>query len=370
MKTLVLIAALAVGFALAPLSIAQKKSKSESAGPDVGQIAPPIGELKWLQLGGVTSDSSLDTMRGSVVIVADYGYYCDSCVKVGVPTLNALRASNEPRDLKIIQLTAGIGDDTPEVIQKKGEELGIAGPVGIADVEGVSSPYLNMGANGNLTFAFVIGRHGGILWKGDPSRKREDYLAAVSSALNAVPCDPLPASSEFGPMIAPALRDYVLGDFQKAEIGAQTLLTKLGTKAGDENDRARKDVNALLALVEGTRKHLMEELETTGGAKQSERFQKALTNVRRVFPKGPEADRASSLEMYVTIQSDQGPTCRKWAIWYELESARPAVFPGEKNAATTKYARELAKYVKQGGVPGVDRAKQWLEAFDKLAPHK
>lgn len=367
MKISLLVAALAAGFAFATPLVAQKKAKAESTLIEVGQIAPPIGELNWLQLGSAKGETNLATLRGSVVIIADYGYYCDSCVRVGVPTVNALRAAN---DLRVIQLTAAIGDDTPEVIKKKGEELGLCGAVGIASVDGSSTPYLNMDANGNLTFAFVIGRHGGIVWKGDPSRKREEYLAAVSSALNAVPCQPLPAASEFGIQIAPALHDYVLGDFQKAELDAQALLKKLGLKTGEEAERTRKDANALLALIEGTRKDLMEELEKSGGEKNAERFQRVLTNVRRVFPKGPEADRASSLEMFVTIQSDQGPNCRKWATWYALEAARPATFPAEKDAVTTKYARELAKYAKQEDVPGLERAKSWLDAFDKLVQKK
>ena len=74
--------------------------------------------------------------------------------------------------------------------------------------------------------------------------------------------------------------------------------------------------------------------------------------------------------MYVTIQNDQGPNCRKWATWYALEAARPATFPGERDATTTKYARELAKYAKQEDVPGLERAKQWLEAFEKVAQRK
>jgi len=254
-------------------------------------------------------------------------------------------------------------------MKKEGEKLGLAGPVGIADVEGVTSPYLDMGANGNLTFAFVIGRHGGIVWKGDPSRKREEYVAAVASALHAVPCEPLPAADTFGPQIAPALREYVLGNFVKAEADAQALLKKLGKKAGEEHDRARTDANALLALVEATRRLLMDELERSGGERHAERFQRAVSHVRRAFPKGPEADRVSSLEMYVTIQNDGGPACRKWAEWYALEAARHATFPAERDPACTKYARELGKYVKQPDVPGLEKAKRWLELFE-LAPAK
>jgi hypothetical protein len=92
--------------------------------------------------------------------------------------------------------------------------------------------------------------------------------------------------------------------------------------------------------------------------------------VRRAYPKGPNADRASSLEMYMTIQSDQGPTCKRWSDWYALEAARPATFPAEKDGAGAKYAKSLAKHAQAEGAVGVERAKAWLEAFEKAAEKK
>jgi hypothetical protein len=114
----------------------------------------------------------------------------------------------------------------------------------------------------------------------------------------------------------------------------------------------------------------MDELERSGGECHAERFQRAVAQVRRAFPKGPEADRASELEMHVTIQAGGGPACRRWAEWYALEAARPATFPAERDPACTKYARELAKYAKQPDVPGLEQARRWLERFDSLPARK
>jgi hypothetical protein len=340
--------------------------------PEVGEIAPALGSLDWLRLEGpsATFETDLAALRGKVVVVADYGYYCDSCLRVGVPTLKALRQANDGEALRLIQLTAAIGDDDAEGIAEEARKLGLVGPVGLADVEGQSSPYLNMDANGNLTFAFVIGRHGGVVWKGDPSRKREEYLEAVSAALHAVPCEPLPAAGSFGPELAPALREYVLGNFLKAEGEARALEKKQAGKSGPVALRLRTESAALAGLVEATRKSLMEELERSGGERHAERFQRAALHVRRAFPKGPEADRVASLEMYVTIQNDGGPACRQWAQWYALEAARPATFPAERDGPNSKYARELAKYVKQPEVPGLEQARRWLAAFEALPARK
>jgi hypothetical protein len=356
----------------APLAAAQKKSKFDPRVPEVGRIAPPIGELGWMQLGpdGGSAPTQLMQMRGSVVIVADYGYYCDSCVRVGVPVLNAMRAANEPAELRVLHLTAAVGEDTNESVLAEGNKLGLSGPLAITDVEGEGSAYLDMGRNGNLTFATVIGRHGGVVWKGDPSRKRDEYIQAVSDALHAVPCAPLPAADAFGEALAPALSDYILGDFQKAEATAQALLKKIGNKSGAEADKTKADATALVELIEKTRRPLMDELERSGGIQDAERFAKVVAQVRRAFPKGAENNRVGELEMVVQIQNDQGPNCRKWATWYALEASRPANFPAEKDPAGTKYARELAKYAKQEDVPGLERARQWLDAFAKLGERK
>ena len=51
--------------------------------PEVGQVAPPLGQVRWLQVeaedDGVTPiQPDLAALRGRVVVVHTYGYYCDS----------------------------------------------------------------------------------------------------------------------------------------------------------------------------------------------------------------------------------------------------------------------------------------------------
>lgn len=347
--------------------------------PEVGRIAPPIerggpgGPLGWLVLGKdePRPETDLAKLRGKVVVVADYGYYCDSCTRVGVPTLNALREANDRSELVTLMLTAAIGDDTAELIRSKGESLGLRGGVAMTDVEGEGSAYLDMNANGNLTYAYVIGRHGGIVWKGDPSRARDAYLEAVRGALHALPLAALPADPEaFSAPLLPALSEYVRGELQKCEATLAALTKKLGAKTTPDAEATRADVAELAALVEASRKKLMDELEITGGGRDVERFPRVLAQVRRAFPKGPQADRASQLEMFVTIQNDDGPACRRWSEWYALEEARPPTFPAEKSGPNGKYARELEKYLATPELPGQARAKAWLEAYRKVADAK
>jgi len=51
--------------------------------PVTGQVAPPLGDVRWLQVeaeeDGVTPITpDLLALRGRVVVVHTYGYYCDT----------------------------------------------------------------------------------------------------------------------------------------------------------------------------------------------------------------------------------------------------------------------------------------------------
>lgn len=353
-------------------ALAQKKTKVPL---DVGTVAPPLGDVTWLKLGDSSASvEPLSELRDHVVVVATYVCSHDGSRRVVIPTTKALRKANEPLDLRVVLLTAVIGttqlaDDTDDQLVAESQKLGVEGPVGWCDTDGVRSPYFDVSTTGSLGYAYVIAKNGGILWKGDPARARDEFLEAVATARNAVPSRALPAawaSDPVAPEVAPLVREYVLGDFVKCEALGQALLKKLGSKSGADAEHARAGANEVLALVDGTRKDLMEQLEKTGGAKEAEPFQRTLLHVRRAFPKGEAADRASQLELYMTMQSDRGPACKQWLDWYTLEAARPATFPAEKGPAAQKYARELGLYAKKPGVPGLDRVRTWLAAYAAL----
>jgi len=47
--------------------------------PEVGQIAPAIGNVRWLQVADEDKGEApvIQSLRGAVVIVQTYGHYCD-----------------------------------------------------------------------------------------------------------------------------------------------------------------------------------------------------------------------------------------------------------------------------------------------------
>ena len=232
----------------------------ETASPQVGAIAPALGNVPWVQLDEAASggrEPEIAALRGKVVVVTSYGYYCDSCQRVGIPLVNALRDANR-EELRVIGLTVGIGDDTPDKIREEAKKLGITHSVAQCGADGDTTSYVNLGENLNLTYAFVITRTGGVLWKGDPSREREACLDAVRRALNAVPAEPLPES--LAPELAPAVKAYVEGQFLAVEPAIEAVLKKLGSKATPQTERARSDAKTLSDLVAETLRKLMDDL--------------------------------------------------------------------------------------------------------------
>ena len=64
---------------LAAAALAGAATAQGQTSPEVGEVAPPIGNVRWLQLGDEDEGSApeIELLRGRVVIVHTYGHYCD-----------------------------------------------------------------------------------------------------------------------------------------------------------------------------------------------------------------------------------------------------------------------------------------------------
>jgi thiol-disulfide isomerase/thioredoxin len=65
--------------------------------PEVGDVAPPIGDsVTWVQVGDEDGGRApvLADLRGHVVLVHTYGYFCDPCVRIAVPLMKQVRTAN------------------------------------------------------------------------------------------------------------------------------------------------------------------------------------------------------------------------------------------------------------------------------------
>ena len=153
-------------------------------------------------------------------------------MRVALPLVKRIRASNSTDELRIVSLTGLIGSDDDDTPGLKAIELGFDHAVALTDMFGDWTPYLNLNRMPGLTYAYVVGRAGGVVWKGDPSRKDDEFLDAVREALAAPRVRALPEGED--EELTDAISAYVEADYAKARKLAAKLGRRFGKKKGAE----------------------------------------------------------------------------------------------------------------------------------------
>jgi hypothetical protein len=274
-------------------------------------------------------------------------------VRVAVPLVKRIRASNSIDELRIVSLTGMIGSDTEETPGIKARELGIDHAVALADMYGEWTPYLNMNEMPGLTYAYVVGRAGGVVWRGDPSREEDELLEALSAALAAPRVRAVPEGDE--EELVDAVAAYVAGDFAKARKLAEKQAKRLAKTKGAGAAAAR----ALVEAVDGTLDDLHAAALAAVEAADAEACARSLSALRAAFPK---SDRMSAVDDLLRANEELSTFVDAWLAWLELERARPPTFPARNEKLEKRYARELEKYLKKNADgPGRGIARAWLE---------
>ena len=326
--------------------------------PEVGQIAPALGEVYWYDLGSAAKAPVLADMRGEVVLVHTWGYYCDSCVREGVPLLVDVLASNE--GLRALSITSLIEDGNPDDhFISVGREMGLRHALGVADVDGAMTPYLDLGRNKSLTWCFVIDRSGALRWAGDPSGDEEEFLEAVSQALDAA-APQLPSAPS--PAFTKAVGFHLAGEHARVAKELDKVLSRYGKEKDDAPiaDAARE----WLQRIDEHREQLGASLDAAFEAQDASAFARAAAAIERGFPRSEIAERLEGhLEAMDEAFEEAVEACVEWG---ELARERPASFPARADKAGKGYARKLQKYLKRADdrTPGADRARAWLERFE------
>jgi hypothetical protein len=329
--------------------------------PEVGEIAPPIGRVRWVQVGDEDEGYApeLAALRGHVVIVHTYGHYCDPCVRVAVPLVKRLRTANSIDELRIVSLTGMIVADEEETPGIKARELGIEHAVGVAGMFGERSPYLNMNKMPGLTYAYVIARSGGVAWKGDPSREIDEFLEALQEALAAPRGRAVPEGKQ--EELADAVAEYVTGDLAKARKLADKVGVRFGKKKGEEAAAIAERARALVEAVDGTLEDLSSAFDVALEAADAESTARSLSGLRATFPK---SDQLSAATDRLRANAELSTSVDAWSAWLELEQARPPAFPERREKVEKRYARELEKYLKKSAEgPGHELVAAWLERY-------
>jgi thiol-disulfide isomerase/thioredoxin len=353
---------------LSMLVLAGVPGESEEVGPELpipkaGTVAPPLGEAQWVQLPVGAKAPTLEKLRGKVVLVHTYGYFCPSCVAVGVPTVLALRAAN-PDDVEVISLTSTWGDDGDRELVPEAQKLGIRHPIGFSSYFGDWSPYLNTNRH-SLTYVYVVGRHGGIVWDGDPSTDLDECLAAVQHALRVPPCAPL--GDAYPPELAEPVAAYVQGSFEKALDGARKIEARFAKRKDADAPKVAAAARELAEKVETTRAKLVDAVRDADGVEASLR---AVHELERGFPKSAEAKDGRARLAILAVEPATASEFAAWSAWLALEAERPAQFPAKRGKAEDKFAAKLDKYLAQTPTADAEIARVWLAAHRALPAPK
>lgn len=325
--------------------------------PAVGEVAKPLEQVNWFHAGAEGRVPSIAELRGHVVLVHTWGYYCPPCVAESVPYVVDLMRAHRAGGLRAYSISVPISDGKPDDhCVEVGRELGIEHPLGVADGYGAMTPYLNMNVNRGLTWCFVIGREGGVRWAGDPSLDDEEFLEAVRAALLEEPLPPLP--EDVPELLRPAVRHYVAGDLARARDEADKA-AKRGKEPPVPEAAAR-----LVELVDSHRQQLLERLEAAFASRDAEAFLAARGPLLERFPRTEAAERVAELERQVKRDEAFREQLARWSAWDELRRAAPVLFGVRADRETKRYAKELRRYVERADpdAPGLEQARKLLES--------
>lgn len=279
---------------------------------------------------------------------------------MALPLVKRMHAANATDDLRVIALTGMIGSDSDETPLEKARELDIQYAVGLTAMFGEWTPYLNLNKMPSLTYAFVIGRSGGVVWRGDTSRDTDEFIEAVRAALAAPKLRPLPASADAE--LAEAVAAYALGDLLKARKLAEKTAASFGKKKGEAAQAIVAEATQLIGQVDDTLLELSGALDQAFEARDAEACARAALTLRSLFPK---SDAAASVRSRLAEDSSFAATFESWTTWIELGNERPPAFPERHEKLEKRYAKSLEKYLKvQSDGPGAAQAREWLELFE------
>jgi hypothetical protein len=320
--------------------------------------------VNWLHAGVEGRIPAIADLRGQVVLVHTWGYYCSPCMRESVPYVVDLMEARRADGLRAYSITVPISDGKPEDhFVGVGREMGIEHPMGYADGYGGMSPYVNMNVNKGLTWCFVIGREGGVRWAGDPSIDDEEFLDAVRAALFEEPLPPLP--EEVPEVLEEAVRSYVAGDLVRASGEIERVLAKHRKTGEPEVASVVAAATGLRAQIEQHRVELLGRLEAAFEERDAESYLAAREPLLARFRKSDAADRVAELDAEGKRDDAFRHELERWRDWNELRSAAPVLFPARVDRETERWAKKLRKYVERSeeGTPGRDDARRMLEAL-------
>lgn len=328
---------------------------ARSGGDDLqpGHLAPAHELHSWIQ-GEMREISEL---RGRVVVLHTFAWNCDSCLRKGIPLSVELRRANAPEDLEVLSITTPAErENTLKVVK----EYGVTQPIAAANPMGDECPYVDM-ANG-ITYMWVIGRNGQIVWRGDPSTKEEECLEAVRTALADRADRTL--GRDLHPALAEAAGLFAAGAYTDSREVADKLTKEHSRKKDADAQAIAADAVYLMERVAARLAEVAAALEKAAEDRDADAFVAQRTELTLGFRK---SDSAAALKAAAATLDDpafKGAVAGAEA-WLALKHARPALYGVRHDKAAERYAASIGGFLQEHPQnPHSEEARRLL-ALDK-----
>lgn len=263
---------------------------------------------------------------------------------------------NREHGLRAISITAA---DEDEMYLDAAKARGLGHTIASANWFGQDSPYLNLNETAGPTYAFVIGRSGGVVWAGNHAKDQDAFLEALREALAAPAAPALPPSLDGG--LDDAVRAYVERDFPRAEKIARKIAARHRKKKDPASQELAAQAERLATLV--TRHHdalAAPFVDSADDSATAEDIARSYLGLLADFPKAEATRRA---EKWIAGRDAGRDEVRAHIAWLELAAQRPPLFTSRFEKPEKRYARKLESYLKKNPAgPGAPTASAWLEA--------
>jgi hypothetical protein len=318
-----------------------------------GRLAPAHELHSWIQ----GEMRELTDLRGRVVVLHTFAWNCDSCLRKGIPLSVELRRAHPPEDLEVLSITTPAErENTLKVVK----DYGVTQPIAAVNPMGGECPYVDM-ANG-ITYMWVIGRNGEIVWRGDPSTKEEECLEAVRVAL----ADRFNRTLEraLHPALAEAAGLFAAGAYGDAREAADKLAKEHARGKDPEEQSIATDAAYLTDRVASRFAELTAALEQAAEGRDADAFVAQRAELTLGFPK---SESAAALKTATAALDDPAfkAAVAEAEAWLSLKHARPALYGVRQDKAAERYASSLKRFLEEHPqTPHTEEARRLL-ALDK-----
>ncbi len=337
-----------------------REPPQNAKGPQVGEVAPEPELKDWLQKPEGFSGKLAD-LRGKVVLLHTFAWNCGTCLKGGIPMAVNLREANVDRGLVAISITTPANrEETLAVMRDKN----ITHAVALANPLQSGSPYVKMPVN-PITYLFVIGRNGDVVWRGNPSVDAKGCVEAVQRALNHVPGRALDRAPDA--MLAKAVQGYSAENYAEARDAAKRVSESTWGAKGAAKEKVFADANYLIDRIHAVGQSLRKDLESAVAAKDALKYVSAREGLRSGFAATDLWKDARQAIEAAEKEKEFAAKVKVAARWRDLSRARPALFPAAADdAASGAYAQALVKFIRDHkGSDYQTEAQALLDRFER-----